>query len=140
MQLFFFIYFRGGLLRTTTYDFLLMAVQVMNEKGEPDFPSWERDWKRLRDLSFKAVAPIVMLGYFRDVMKLKNKNGSPEELHQTITDESLKSLNPLNKRIVNEKFPEKEERISLEFLPRFVDFVWGPDQDGYPKSQVGFNL
>ena len=110
----------------------------MNEKGEPDFPSWERDWKRLRDLSFKAVAPIVMLGYFRDVMKLKNKNGSPEELHQTITDESLKSLNPLNKRIVNEKFPEKEERISLEFLPRFVDFVWGPDQDGYPKSQVNF--
>ena len=119
-----------------------MAVQVMNEKGEPDFPSWERDWKRLRDLSFKAVAPIVMLGYFRDSLKLKNPEvlRSPEELHQTITDESLKSLNPLNKRIVNEKFPEKEERISLEFLPRFVDFVWGPDQDGYPKSQVGFNL
>ena len=98
---------RQNLLKIYSFDFLLVAMQVTSTHGTLDDNIWEFEWKRLERHSKKAVAPIIVLGYFRDVLKLGHGDIS---LKRTI-DES--------------KVQVKKIGRSHNAIPRFCDFVTG---------------
>ena len=45
---------------------------------------WEFEWKRLEKHSKKAVAPMIVFGYFRDVLRL-----DPVVMDETIAETRL---------------------------------------------------
>lgn len=97
---------KQNLLKIYHYDFILMAIQVKDIRGNYDEQIWEYEFKRLERLAKKAVAPIVILGYFRDVKKLGQFNN--DILLKTI-EESQANIKKIGK--------------NHRCIPRFVDFV-----------------
>ena len=61
---------KQNLLKIISFDFLFVGIQVKDIHGNYDEDIWEFEFKRLERHSRKAVAPILLLGYFRDVLKL----------------------------------------------------------------------
>ena len=61
---------RQNLLKIYSFDFLLVGMQVTNAQGALEASIWEFEWKRLDRHGKKAVSPVILLGYFRDVLKL----------------------------------------------------------------------
>lgn len=98
---------RQNLLKIVSFDFLMVGMQVMDIRGSFDANIWEFEWKRLERLSKKAVAPIILLGYFRDILKL---GGSFSDVDKTV-DEAKGRIKKIGK--------------SHRVFPRFVDFVTG---------------
>ena len=97
---------RQNLLKIYSYDFIMVGVQVTNNHGKLDENIWEFEWKRLERHSKKAVAPIILFGYFRDGLKV----GHGESLKRMIDDSKLQV--------------KKAGRIH-NAIPRFCDFVTG---------------
>jgi hypothetical protein len=60
--------------------------QVADSRGQLDDHIWEYEWKRLERHSKKAVAPIILLAYFRDVLKLGSHLGGDISLDKTIEE------------------------------------------------------
>ena len=100
---------RQNLLKIYSFDFLLVGMQVTTSHGALDEHIWEFEWKRLDRHGKKAVAPVILLGYFRDVLKL-NGAGDVVTLKRTI-DESRVNVQKAGKR--------------HRAIPRFCDFVTG---------------
>ena len=98
---------RQNLLKIYSYDFVLVGIQVTSAQGLLDEHIWEFEWKRIERHSKKAVSPIILLGYFRDVLKLGHGDIS---LKRTI-DESRNNVRKAGKR--------------YKAIPRFCDFVTG---------------
>ena len=61
---------RQNLLKIISYDFIFVGIQVKDDRGSYDEGIWEFEFKRLERHSKKAVSPLLLLGYFRDVSKL----------------------------------------------------------------------
>ena len=97
---------RQNLLKIYSYDFIMVGVQVTNNHGKLDESIWEFEWKRLERHSKKAVAPIILFGYFRDGLKL----GHGESLKRMIDDSKV--------------HVKKSGRLH-NAIPRFCDFVTG---------------
>ncbi len=57
---------RQNLLKIYSFDFLIVGMRVANHMGELEEHIWEFEWKRLNRHSKKAVAPIILLAYYRD--------------------------------------------------------------------------
>ena len=98
---------KQNLLKITTYDFLMIGVQVTDSRGKLDEHIWEYEWKRLERHSRKAVAPILLLGYFRDVLKLGHGDVSVDK----VIDDSKENVRKSGK--------------AHQVIPRFCDFVTG---------------
>jgi hypothetical protein len=99
---------RQNLLKIYSFDFIMVGMQVVNGRGVLlDQQIWDFEWKRLSRHSKRAVAPIILLGYFRDVLKL---GGGDISLHKTVEDSraEVRKIGRVRKAI-----------------PRFCDFVTG---------------
>ncbi len=107
---------RQSLLKIYSYDFILVGMQVTNYHGHLEWDIWQFEWKRLDRHSKKAVAPVVVFGYLRDVLRLgygSNGGGSGT------TENSLR-------RTVDEgKVELKKTGRKHHAIPRFCDFVTG---------------
>ena len=71
-------------------------LQVADSRGLLDEHIWEYEWKRLDRHSKKAVAPIILLGYFRDVLKLGSHLGGDISIEKTI-EESRNNVKKVGK-------------------------------------------
>ena len=61
---------RQNLLKIISYDFIFVGIQVKDDRGNYDEGIWEFEFKRLERHSKKAVSPLLLLGYFRDILKI----------------------------------------------------------------------
>ena len=103
---------KQNLLKIISFDFLFVCMRVNDIHGNYDEGIWEFEFKRLERYSKKAVAPIVLLGYFRYMSQLGQL--SPNYMDKTISvtlEESKKKIKKLG--------------VKKRAIPRFVDFV-GP--------------
>jgi hypothetical protein len=69
---------------------------VTDTRGLLDEHIWEYEWKRLDRHSKKAVAPIILLAYFRDVLKLGSHLGGDITIEKTI-EESKNNVKKVGK-------------------------------------------
>jgi len=117
---------KQNLLKIVSFDFLVVCMQVQRKNGMNDtgcFEAcldeniWEFEWKRLEKHSRKILAPVILLGYFRDILKLGQiGHGDSVSLEKVIYDSKL------NVQKVCRKF---------RAIPRFCDFVTGSSQELY---------
>ena len=98
---------RQNLLKIYSYDFILVGVQVTNKNGCLDDSIWEFEWRRLDKHASKAVSPIVLLGYFRDILKIGK----------------LPDNSAIDKTIEHAKENVKRAATKQQVIPRFCDFV-----------------
>jgi len=110
---------RQNLLKIISFDFLVVCMQVhrrdLIENGASlDENIWEFEWKRLEKHSKKILAPVILLGYFRDILKLQIAHG-----------DSL----PLEKIIYESKMNVQRACRRYRAIPRFCDFVTGTSQE-----------
>lgn len=99
---------RQNLLKIISYDFIFVGIRVKDIRGNYDEDIWEFEFKRLERHSKKAVAPLILMGYLRDVLQFGGAfNGN---LERTVEESKGKI--------------KKIGRARLA-IPRFVDFVTG---------------
>merc|ERR1719458_44007 len=129
---------RQSLLKLISFDFLVVCMQVQ-KKGLPGYHNlrvqkredresshfsacldeniWEYEFKRLNKHKKKFLAPIILLGYFRDILRLGQiGHGDAVSLEKIIHESKL-----------------KVQRVSRKYraVPRFCDFVTGSSQELY---------
>lgn len=98
---------RQNVLKIYSFDFLFVGMQA---NLSLDKSIWEFEWKRLERHSKKAVAPLVLFGYFRCAHKIPASSNGESAL----------------KRIVDEAKAEAKKTGKLHrAIPRFCDFVQG---------------
>ena len=115
------------LLKLISFDFLVVCMQVTHpngvHKGNHAFAAsldeniWEFEWKRLEKHSKKFLAPVILLGYFRDILRLGQiAHGDAVSLEKIIFESKL-----------------QVQKVSRKFraIPRFCDFVTGSSQELY---------
>jgi len=111
---------KQNLLKIVSFDFLVVCMQVQRKPGETetslDENIWEFEWKRLEKHSMKILAPIILLGYFRDILKL-GQIGHGED--------------PLDKIILDSKLSLQKTCRKYRAIPRFCDFVTGSSMELY---------
>ena len=77
---------RQNLLKIISYDFIFVGIRVKDIRGNYDEGIWEFEFKRLERHSKKAVAPLILMGYFRDVLQFEQFNN----LDRTIDESKVK--------------------------------------------------
>ena len=105
---------RQNLLKIYSYDFLMVGLHLGRNDNDAACTSlelgiWEYEWKRLEKHARKAVAPMLVFGYFRDVLRL-----DPNVMDETIEETRLEVKKVGRKR---------------HAIPRFVDFVNGNSKE-----------
>jgi len=118
---------RQNLLKIISFDFLVVCMQVQRRGGMSDGSTgsgatideniWEFEWKRLDKHCKKILAPVILLGYFRDILKL-GQIGHGDTL-------------PLDKIIYESKTNVQRACRKYRAIPRFCDFVTGSSQELY---------
>jgi hypothetical protein len=115
---------KQNLLKIISFDFLVVCMQVkkVQKAHEPsncsaslDENIWEFEWKRLDKHSKKILAPVILLGYFRDILKL-GQIGHGDSL-------------PLDKIMYESKMNVQRVCRKYRAIPRFCDFVTGSSQE-----------
>jgi len=113
---------RQNLLKIYSYDVLLVGMQVTAAAAGQvlDRRIWEFEWKRLERHARKAVAPPILLGYFRDVLKLgtlsSNGGVSSSACHGELS---------LKRTLEESKTAVRKAGLEHHAIPRAVDFVTG---------------
>jgi len=115
------------LLKLISFDFLVVCMQVTRLNGlqktnhafaaSLDENIWEFEWKRLEKHSKKFLAPVILLGYFRDILRLGQiAHGDAVSLEKIVFESKL-----------------QVQKVSRKFraIPRFCDFVTGSSQELY---------
>ena len=116
---------KQNLLRIISFDFLVVCMQVTRISGlhKPngghvsaslDDNIWEFEWKRLQKHSKKFLAPVILLGYFRDILRL----GPISHGHVS-----------LEKVVHESKMQVQKVSRKCRAIPRFCDFVTGTSQE-----------
>merc|ERR1719394_1619780 len=117
---------RQSLLKLISFDFLVVCMQVQKQREDRenshfsaclDENIWEYEFKRLNKHKKKFLAPIIPLGYFRDILRLGQiGHGDAVSLEKIIHESKL-----------------KVQRVSRKYraVPRFCDFVTGSSQELY---------
>jgi len=118
---------KQNLLKIISFDFLVVCMQVQRlnglQKANHNFAAsldeniWEFEWKRLEKHSKKFLAPVILLGYFRDILRLGQiAHGDAVSLEKIIFESKL-----------------QVQKVSRKFraIPRFCDFVTGSSQELY---------
>jgi len=118
---------KQNLLKIISFDFLVVCMQVQRlnglHKANHNFAAsldeniWEFEWKRLEKHSKKFLAPVILLGYFRDILRLGQiAHGDAVSLEKIIFESKL-----------------QVQKVSRKFraIPRFCDFVTGSSQELY---------
>ena len=86
---------------------------MVKEDGTLDTEIWHHELtpgKRLSKHAKKAVAPIILLGYFRDVLRLSDPERNLQEKdYSKIMETSSDNVKTIGKR--------------YKVIPRFVDFA-----------------
>ena len=75
---------------------------------------WEFEWKRLQKHSKKFLAPVILLGYFRDILRLGQISHGHVSLDKILHESKV-----------------QVQKVSRKFraIPRFCDFVTGTSQE-----------
>lgn len=111
---------RQNMLKIISYDFLAVCMQLQRGKDSNsclDQNIWEFEWKRLNRHGNKALAPVVLLGYFRDILRLGQiGHGDPVSLE---------------KIILSAKDQVQKAGRKFHAIPRFCDFVTGSSRELY---------
>lgn len=94
---------RQNLLKIYSFDFLFVGIQVSTSQGMLDEHIWEFEWKRLDRHSKKAVSPIILVGYFRDVLKLGHGDIS---LNRIVEESKLQVSMQVRHLLLKGSFPE----------------------------------
>ena len=116
---------KQNLLRIISFDFLVVCMQVTRISGlhKPngghvsaslDDNIWEFEWKRLQRHSKKFLAPVILLGYFRDILRLGQISHGHVSLEKVVQESKIQV----------QKVSRKARAI-----PRFCDFVTGTSQE-----------
>ena len=116
---------KQNLLKIISFDFLVVCMQVTRISGlqksnggnisaSLDDNIWEFEWKRLQKHSKKFLAPVILLGYFRDILRLGQISHGHVSLEKVIGESKL-----------------QVQKVSRKFraIPRFCDFVSGTSQE-----------
>ena len=116
---------KQNLLKIISFDFLVVCMQVTRISGlqksnggnisaSLDDNIWEFEWKRLQKHSKKFLAPVILLGYFRDILRLGQISHGHVSLEKVINESKL-----------------QVQKVSRKFraIPRFCDFVSGTSQE-----------
>ena len=93
-----------------SFDFLFVGAQVDNKRGKLDMNIWEFEWKRLERHSRKSAAPIILLGYFRNILNLNS--GAFENFS-------------LDKVLEDTRSSMEKEAIKHKVIPKFCDLQMG---------------
>ena len=117
---------KQNLLKIVSFDFLVVCMQVTRINGlhrqngqlsaSLDDNIWEFEWKRLERHSKKFLAPVILLGYFRDILRLGQISHGQVSLEKIIFESKM-----------------QVQKVSRKFraIPRFCDFVTGTSQEMY---------
>ena len=118
---------KQNLLKIVSFDFLVVCMQVTRINGlhrqnggqlsaSLDENIWEFEWKRLERHSKKFLAPVILLGYFRDILRLGPISHGQVSLEKIIFESKM-----------------QVQKVSRKFraIPRFCDFVTGTSQEMY---------
>ena len=117
---------KQNLLKIVSFDFLVVCMQVTRINGlqrqnghvsaSLDDNIWEFEWKRLERHSKKFLAPVILLGYFRDILRLGTISHGHVSLEKIIFESKI-----------------QVQKVSRKFraIPRFCDFVTGTSQELY---------
>ena len=116
---------KQNLLKIISFDFLVVCMQVTRISGlhkqnggnisaSLDDNIWEFEWKRLQKHSKKFLAPVILLGYFRDILRLGQIAHGHVSLEKVIDESKL-----------------QVQKVSRKFraIPRFCDFVTGTSHE-----------
>ena len=82
---------KQNLLKIISFDFIFVGIQVKDINGNFDEYIWEHEFKRLERHSKKAVSPLILMGYFRDSLKIERGN-NPEKTVEKTVEESRKKI------------------------------------------------
>ena len=116
---------KQNLLKIYYYNFIIVAMQVKDSAGNFDVEIWEYEFKkRLERYSKKAIAPIILMGYCRDVSKLFGIKKGPQK-DRVIQDSKVKI---------------KKIGKNLRAIPRFVDYVEGTSEQLSTIFKVRFSV
>jgi len=116
---------KQNLLKIISFDFLVVCMQVTrvvglhkqnggNISASLDDNIWEFEWKRLSKHSKKFLAPVILLGYFRDILRLGQISHGHVSLDKILHESKV-----------------QVQKVSRKFraIPRFCDFVTGTSQE-----------
>ena len=104
---------KQNLLKIIHYNFLVVGMQVKDSFGSFDEEIWKIEFeKRLERFSKKAIAPIILMGYCRDISKLGPIKRGPQK--DKIIEECKNKIKKIGKK--------------RKAIPRFVDFVEGTSE------------
>merc|ERR1719422_2323831 len=115
---------KQNLLKIISFDFLVVCMQVSRISGLHkqnghisaclDENIWEFEWKRLQKHSKKFLAPVILLGYFRDILRLGHLQHGNVSIDKVISESKM-----------------QVQKVSRKFraIPRFCDFVTGTSQE-----------
>ncbi|CAB4066236.1 ALDH5A1 [Lepeophtheirus salmonis] len=113
---------KQNLLKIITFDFVFVGIQVTDARGNLEESIWEFEWKRLERLSKKAVSPLIIIGYFRDIHKLTSRNGNGS--NGNINEEIASNIS-IEKTLTESRNVVRKAGKFHKAIPRFVDFVTG---------------
>ena len=123
-----------------SYDFVFVGAQVDNRQGRLDMNIWEFEWKRLERHSRKAVAPIILIGYFRDILKLGSSGGGDHFSLDKILEDTRASMRKFGvKHRVIPKFCDLQMGTSAQLADIFIDVEMLAKNPGYVLQQCAYN-
>ena len=97
-------------LKPMSFDFLFVGAQVDNKRGRLDMNIWEFEWKRLERHSRRSIAPIILLGYFRNILSLNS--------------ETIQNFN-IEKVLEDTRASMRKEGVNHKVIPKFCDLHFG---------------
>ena len=104
---------KQNLLKIIHYNFLVVGMQVKDSLSNFDEEIWDMEFKkRLERYSKKAIAPIILMGYCRDISRLGPIKRGPQK--DKIIDDCKSKIKKIGKK--------------RKAIPRFVDFVEGTSE------------
>lgn len=125
-------------LKTMSFDFLLVGAQVDNKRGKLDMNIWEFEWKRLERHSRKSAAPIILLGYFRNILSLNSGALDNFSLDKVLEDTRSSMQKEAIKHKVIPKFCDLQTGTSTQLEEIFSDVDTLYKNPGYLLQQCAY--
>ena len=120
-----------------SFDFVFVGAQVTHKQGKLDMDIWQFEWKRLERHSRKAAAPIILVGYFRDILKLSS-GGENFSLDKILDDSRASTLKAGAQHKVIPKFCDLQMGTSMQLAEVFVDVEELYKNPGYVLQQCAY--
>ena len=121
-----------------SFDFIFVGAQVDNKRGKLDMNIWEFEWKRLERHSRKAAAPIILMGYFRNILSLNSDTVENFSLEKVLEDTRTSMRKEGVKHKVIPKFCDLQMGTSKQLADIFTDVERLYKNPGYLLQQCAY--